>query len=166
MWLARISCVNVDAKYGKRLKHICLDISLLRKDIHLFGANMGVILDVPYCSIPPDINPFQHLHMVYCSIPPDINPFQHLHMVYCSIPPDINPFHHLHMVCTLLQYTPWHKPLPTPTHGLLQYNPWHKPLPTPTHGLFKQLKWLSFSDRCQCHTSIQVYKTLNNMAPS
>jgi len=66
------------------LKNICLDISLLHKDIHLFGANMWVILDVPYCSIPADINPFQHLHMV----------------------------------CTLMQYIPWHKPLPTPTHGL------------------------------------------------
>jgi len=102
MWLARLSCVNVDAKYGKRLKNICLDISLLRKDIHLFGANIGVILDVPYCSIHPDINPFQHLHMV----------------------------------CTLLQYTPWHKPLPTPTHTLLQYTSWHKPVPSPTHGLY------------------------------
>ena len=41
----------------------------------------------------------------------------------------------------------------------------HKPVRTPTHGLFKQLKWLSFNDRCKYHTSILVYKTLNNMAP-
>jgi len=42
----------------------------------------------------------------------------------------------------------------------------NKPVRTPTPGLFKQLKWLSFSDRCKYHTSILIYKTLNNMAPS
>jgi len=42
----------------------------------------------------------------------------------------------------------------------------NKPVRTPTPCLFKQLKWLNFSDRCKYHTSILVYKTLNNMAPS
>jgi len=42
----------------------------------------------------------------------------------------------------------------------------NKTVRTPTPGLFKQLKWLSFSDRCKYHTSILIYKTLNNMAPS
>ena len=42
----------------------------------------------------------------------------------------------------------------------------NKPVRTPKSGLFKQLKWLSFSDRCKYHTSILVHKTLNNMAPS
>ena len=42
----------------------------------------------------------------------------------------------------------------------------NKPVRTPTPGLFKQLKWLSFSDRCKYHTSILVYQTLNKMAPS
>jgi len=42
----------------------------------------------------------------------------------------------------------------------------NKPVRTPTPGLFKQLKWLSFSERCKYHTSFLVYKTLNNMAPS
>ena len=32
--------------------------------------------------------------------------------------------------------------------------------------LFKELKWLSFSDRCKYHSSVLIYKTSNNTAPS
>jgi len=42
----------------------------------------------------------------------------------------------------------------------------NKPTRTPTDGLFKQLRWLTFTDRCKYHTALLVYKTLNYMAPS
>jgi len=42
----------------------------------------------------------------------------------------------------------------------------NKPIRTPTDGLFKQLKWLTFTDRCKYHTALLVYKTLNHMSPS
>jgi len=42
----------------------------------------------------------------------------------------------------------------------------NKPIRTPTDGLSKQLKWLTFTNRCKYHTALFVYKTLNHMALS
>ena len=41
----------------------------------------------------------------------------------------------------------------------------NKPVRSSSMGLFKELKWLSFSDRCKYHCAVLVFKSLNNMAP-
>ena len=42
----------------------------------------------------------------------------------------------------------------------------NKPAWTPFKPLFKELKWLTFPDRCNCHAALLVYITLNDNAPS
>ena len=42
----------------------------------------------------------------------------------------------------------------------------NKPARTPSKPLFKELKWLTFPDRCIYHSALLVYKTLNDNAPS
>ena len=36
---------------------------------------------------------------------------------------------------------------------------------TPSKDLFTQLKWLSFGNRCNYHTALLIYKSLNNLTP-
>ena len=42
----------------------------------------------------------------------------------------------------------------------------NKPARTPSKPLFKELKWLTFPDRCNYHSALLVYKTLNDNVPS
>lgn len=41
----------------------------------------------------------------------------------------------------------------------------NKPPRTSTTDLLKELHWLSFSDRCNYHTAVLIYKAKNNLAP-
>ena len=36
---------------------------------------------------------------------------------------------------------------------------------TPSGDLFTQLRWLSFGNRCNYHTALPIYKSLNNFTP-
>jgi hypothetical protein len=40
-----------------------------------------------------------------------------------------------------------------------------KPFKTPSLEMFKNLKWLTFENRCKYHTAVMVYKALNDLTP-